>query len=165
MQRAVRLLLAGVGHDNQKFVAALTKNQVASAKYLFQHSGKLGQNPVPLHASELRIYLAKIFQIHDQQSQWLAVSIGSRELMRNEFVQRAAIEQLSKRIDQGKAFEPLIKDQFANQRLACGVQSYALRQQINIKQHHQADEAEHQLRQVCLLDMNYPLRPHQVRSD
>ena len=46
--------------------------------------------------------------------------------------------------------------------MASGIQSPLLRQQINIEQQHQGNQPEEQLRQVCLLNSNHPLRPDEI---
>src|SRR5262249_34024622 len=149
----------------EKFVSDLPEDEIASTKYSFKQSRKLRQYVVSFHAAKLRVHLPETLQIHDQERQRGAVSIGTRQLMRDELVQSAAVKQLSERVNQRQTFQPLIENQLADQCLACGVQSHALRKQINVEQDNQTNQSKKELWQIRLLNSDNALCPDQVGGD
>src|SRR5579871_6806427 len=44
------LLFGRIRHHDQEFVAALSEDQVAAAKYFLQYAAKVGKHAIPFHA-------------------------------------------------------------------------------------------------------------------
>src|SRR5262249_45015883 len=138
------------------------EDQVAAAEGFTQHFCEFHQHQIAFMRAEAGVDVAKSVEIHRHESQRAAHAIGTSDLARNEFVQCATIEQLSEWIDQRKTLQPLVQNQFADQRAACGIECQFLSEQINVKQQDERDQTKEKLRKVGGFNANHALRPYDV---
>src|SRR5690348_5909816 len=96
------LHFASIGHHDQELVAALAKDEDASAEDSLQNFPKLHQKGVCFNRGEIHVNLSEATYVYRQKRQAVAEAGGPRSLAGNQFIHRAPIRKLSQRIDQRK---------------------------------------------------------------
>src|SRR5580692_2535221 len=160
--RKVRVFLTGVGHDDEEFVSALTKDNVAASKTRGEHPGEFSEQQVAFDVTKLGIDGAETVEVDGQEGQIAGQAVGTGNFSRNQFVHRPPVQQLGQGIDQRQTFQPLVQYQLADQCATGVVQGNFLPDQINIEKQDQRNQSEKELRQVGVFHADDALRPDDV---
>ena len=109
-----RLLFAGLGHDDQEFITAVTEQEIGAAEIVLQHLGHIDEDFVPGLVAEIRIYGAKAIEVDHQERQLSSLPVHAGHFAADKLIHGAAIEEIGERVVERKIFQTLVVDQFAN---------------------------------------------------
>src|SRR5579863_7598558 len=90
--RKVRVFLAGIGHDDEEFVSALTEGDVAASKTGGKHPREFSEQQVAFDVPKLGIDGAETVEVDGQEGEVAGQAVGAGNCSRYRFGDRAAVQ-------------------------------------------------------------------------